>query len=1235
MASPVSVVILYAAADTEHHDALRKHLAGLERRGVLATWSSQKIAPGDDWQKVTREHLAAAHVVLLLLSADFIAGDLDEMVAPVQSDRLLPIRVRDFDWDAAPFRYLRSLPANGKPVTQWPDRDKAWAEIAEEVRLLIDPSAPRLPSSAAPFHVPFAQDKIFFGREDELTRLHALLQKGGTVGVRPAALTGMGGIGKTQLAAMYAHRYRDSYAGGVYWVNAAGDDWRPALADLAVKLDLEARDAPEAERQIRLIAALDAYLRARPDALVIFDNVDRPADLASDRRAGLVPMSLGVHLLFTSRRRDEEGRFGCVEVSVLPEDAALELLLSSTARRPLWEARATPEAAAEIAAARAICEALGALPLAVALAAAFLGKNPKVTLAGYSARIAKHGALPATDTNKVVRDELATLHEAGVEATLASQWEALQSEDARLALRAAALLGEAAEIPRARLSLLTGLEARADEGFAAALDGALQELAELSLAEMLVEKGAVRLHPLVRAFAMKRTEARAVFAAWCADRLGKSLRDMGRLHAEVAERGIDAVLGDLRAGVLLADASGRERLDELIRPLDREAHALREWDAKKEPVFLLQQLRNRCFATGVEEVQKRAEARLAEQGWPWLRERVRTNRESDALVRTLEGRLVVMGVAVTPDGRAVISASADGTLKMWDLGTGLLVRTLEGHTGRVDGVTVTADGRFAVSASSDKTLKIWDLSIGQVVRTLAGHTDNVTGVAVTPDGRFAVSASADKTLKIWDLSIGQVVRTLEGHTDQVTGVAVTPDGLFAVSVSSDETLKVWDLSTGQVVRTLGGNIGLVEDVAVTPDGCFAVSASSLDLTVWDLRTGRKVRTLMGHIIKVTAVAVTPDGGFAVSASRDKTLKVWDLRTGQFIRTLEGHSDWVHDVAVTPDGRFAVSAALDGILLVWDLRTAQAVRVREGHTKPTPYTLRDPYEIICDVAVTPDGHFAVSASFDETLKVWDLSTGQVVRTLEGHTRRVTDVTVTENGLAVSASEDKTLKVWDLSTGKLVCTLEGHTDSVEGVAVTADGCLAVSASRDKTMRVWDLRTGNLFRTLEEHTEPMEDVAVTLDGRFAVSTLNPRTGHSDCTLKVWDLGTGKRVRNLEGHTWWVNKVQVTADGGLAVSTSDDCTLKVWEVDTWKLVRTLDNPGGNRDVAVTPDGRLAVSFSRDRMILWSFVTGEILGTMAILVCCCAIAPDGRTIIAGDELGALRILDWVNPSRHCRAEHR
>jgi len=292
-----------------------------------------------------------------------------------------------------------------------------------------------------------------------------------------------------------------------------------------------------------------------------------------------------------------------------------------------------------------------------------------------------------------------------------------------------------------------------------------------------------------------------------------------------------------------------------------------------------------------------------------------------------------------------------------------------GHSSWVNAVAVNSHGRRAVSASGDGTLKVWHLETGDELRTLIGHSNSVTAVALTPDGLRAVSASGDGTLKVWHLETGDELRTLMGHSNSVTAVALSPDGLRAVSASGDGTLKVWHLETGDELHTLAGHSGWVSAVAVTSDGLRAVSTSrDRTLKVWDLETGSQLRTLAGHTDGVISVTLTPDGLRAISGSLDKTLKVWDLETGDELRTLVGHDSWVRAVAVTPDGQRAVSASRDRTLKVWDLETGGQLRTLGGHT-----------EEVTSVAVTSDGLRAVSASFDHTLKAWDLKIGGAVAT----------------------------------------------------------------------------------------------------------------------------------------------------------------------------------------------------------------------------------------------------------------
>ncbi len=316
-----------------------------------------------------------------------------------------------------------------------------------------------------------------------------------------------------------------------------------------------------------------------------------------------------------------------------------------------------------------------------------------------------------------------------------------------------------------------------------------------------------------------------------------------------------------------------------------------------------------------------------------------------------------------------------------------------------------------------------------------------------------------------------------------------------------------------------------------------------------------IHTLTGHQGSVQSVAITPDGGYAVSASVDSTLKVWELASGREVRTLKGHHDVVNAVAVTPDGRYAVSAAglfagdremtvepCDNTVRVWELATGLEVCVLEGHS-----------DYVFGAALTSDGHFVISTSADETIRIWKLvySSGKVagghgVCACKARTNWANAVAVMPDGRSILFASGRDLKIWRLAPGldeELVSggetgALTGHTAGVLGVAVTVDGRYAISASSDHTLKVWELASGRETLALVGHTDRVLHVAVTPDGRYAISASR------DKTLKVWQLSDGREVCTLKGHTGWVESVAVTPDGRTVVSASGDKTLKVWQL-------------------------------------------------------------------------------------------
>jgi WD40 repeat protein len=571
-----------------------------------------------------------------------------------------------------------------------------------------------------------------------------------------------------------------------------------------------------------------------------------------------------------------------------------------------------------------------------------------------------------------------------------------------------------------------------------------------------------------------------------------------------------------------------------------------------------------------------------------------------ALVRTLTGHSYpVAGCAISPDGKKVVSASWDQTLKVWDLESGDQTATLTGHTGWVKGCAISPDGRKVVSCSSDNTLKVWDLESGDEKLTLSDHSDSVNRCAISPDGKKVVSCSSDNTLKVWDLESGDEILTLSGHSNFVDGCAISPDGNKVISASHDRTLKVWDLKTGEKILTLPGHTSYVLGCAISPDGKKMVSASDdKTLKVWDLESGDEILTLEEHSDSVSDCVIGPDGKKVVSAG-DHTLKVWDLESGKEILSLAGHSSTVDGCAISPDGKKAVSASSDYTLKVWDVESRYEMGNQAGHSIG-----------VTGCAISPDGKKAVSASWDETLKVWDLESGQEIGTLTGHSSAVTGCGISPDGKkVVSCSYDHTLKVWDLESEGEPRTLTGHSSVVHGCAISPDGKKVISASDDNTLKMWNLESGEEMFSLIGHASTVRGCAISPDGKKVVSC------SSDRTLRVWDLESENEPLKLTGHLLTVNGCAISADGKKAVSCSDDKTLKVWDLESGDEMVTLAGHSFIVDgCAISPDGKRVISASWDKTLkLWDMNSGECLATLAVdgPLSGCAISPDGVHIMA------------------------
>ncbi|MFO0757869.1 MAG: AAA family ATPase [Byssovorax sp.] len=684
-------------------------------------------------------------------------------------------------------------------------------------------------------------------------------------------------------------------------------------------------------------------------------------------------------------------------------------------------------------------------------------------------------------------------------------------------------------------------------------------------------------------------------------RVERLASDLDYLEVKCREEGPAAVQGDLRRAIpQLSSEAFVLRISALYRAISAEEHNLRA-----RPDALPGLVYNRLRASGMS--QRRIESELCfPRGLPAprLRHPVRLDQ---AVELTLAGHSAeVTACAISADGRRVLSASADKTLRLWDIQSGQLLATLTGHTEEVTACALSPDGKLAASAAADRTLRLWDLASRACVASLRRRSERANACTITADGLVVCAGDSD-VIEVLDIASGRWIKRISGYAEEISARSLSPDGSLVCSSSYENRVEIWRLDTGLIRALLIGHTAPVNACALSPDGKLAVTAShDGTLRVFRFPGGELTHILAGHRAAVLACALSPDGSQLLSASADHRLKLWDLATGQEIDTLSGHTEPVSACAISPDGKLGVSASADHTLKVWSLADNQARRADHGG------------EILA-CAVDPPGSRVVSASADKTLKIWDAQTGEVLSTLHGHTAGVNACAVFPDGKRViSASYDRTLKVWDLASGALLSTLHGHGAGVNACAVTRDGKRAVSASYDKTLIVWDLASGKALHTLSGHTDFVNACAVTPDGSRVLSA------SADKTLRLWDLDSGKMLRVLEGHEAGVNACAITPGGRWAVSASYDKRLRVWDLPAGKTVRLL---AGHTEAvtacAISPDGETLVSVSYDGTIqVWEIETGERWAETLGLFPFRSVALAEGLIAAGDAQGNLWMLD-------------
>gem|GEM_PF-3518556 len=660
---------------------------------------------------------------------------------------------------------------------------------------------------------------------------------------------------------------------------------------------------------------------------------------------------------------------------------------------------------------------------------------------------------------------------------------------------------------------------------------------------------------------------------------------------------------------------------------------------------------------------------------------------------------VPASIAISPDGTILLTGDESNIVSLWDTLTGRIVRNYSGATAPLVGVGWLPAAKSVIGASADGTLRDWNLDtaqIGAVVYTgpsssagisaagsqivlggqdgavrrvnwspkpatnLSGHNDVVSTVAISADNKYVISGGYDQILQLSRLSDGQPVRTLSGQSGRILAAALSHEGAWAASGAEPGTIQLWKTADGTAGSVLAGHAGAVNDLSFHPSKPLLLSSGADgSVRLWEVpETTAPVR---GHSQPVAAVALTSNGQLMVTGSLDKTVRVSTVSDGQpkfaindfpqpvqslaissngsllgvgdivgdlqirnmdqgaLVSTWGAHAGAVTGLHFSGDGQQAVSSGADGTVKIWTLPL------------PPPSTVKAHGQAVSAIVISHDGKTLISAGLDEWVRVFSLDNQQQIASWKNATGPIT-------ALAMS-QDDKTL-VAGTSTGKWQTWSfpegaekqqqpAGHSGAVHAVAIHPQTGEIATAGADGLVKLW--KGDEMPRVLTGHSGPVLAVAFTPDGASVFS------GGADASVRRWNVADGVQAQVYSGHQGQVTGVTVSADSTTIVTSSLDKTIRIWTAATGEAkVLTQSSPviasdfvSGTKRVATTgedlvvriwdtttsrelqrfPAAKAALKAVRLTPSFAGFVTGGADGDLTFT------AISAKSIVLGDEV--------------------
>jgi WD40 repeat protein len=572
----------------------------------------------------------------------------------------------------------------------------------------------------------------------------------------------------------------------------------------------------------------------------------------------------------------------------------------------------------------------------------------------------------------------------------------------------------------------------------------------------------------------------------------------------------------------------------------------------------------------------------------------------------------IISVSFSSDGKQILSASIDNTIKLWDIASGREIRSF--YVDGLSSASFSPDGRYILAGSwRDRPALLLDSVTGQIIRTFSDHFGPLS---FSPDGKMIISSRyIDRTyhvgmglikdipywdsdeetydwhwvdyhsIVLWDTITGQEIKVFSEHKGEFTSFWFSPDMSQILSSSDDGTITLWDIASGQEIRSYTVPTG---SYTFSPDGRQILIRHFRDGTIklWDIASSREIRNFTiaeNRIVYGGSISFSPDGMRILTSSwEDGIVKLWDTITGREIRTFVGvryrgdiriYPGWfsyANPVSFSPDSRQVVAGFPDGTIKLWEAATGFEIRTFSRNVNISP------------ISISPELKAFFFSDNDNEIKLWDISNERDIKTFTEHRSGFGSILGFVNFNTVgdhffSVSNDGIFRIWDIASRQEIRSIARMGSILRSISINTYGNLISQTYRDGRFHILDLQTG-------QEIDSIVSTRYVGTGEFDRTSFSPNSNQAIFTdnynIKLWDMEENIEIRSFSGHTYLIRSVIFSPNGQQALSSSFDGTIRLWDTHSGNEIAKIIIFNDNEWVIITPEGYYDTSQYGDKYL-------------------------------------------------------